>query len=711
MQVRKIRILITMLVWIILISLTALVAQSHYKDIAYPPLNPIHVPEVERVELENGMILYLVEDHELPTIGLSARIGVGSIYEPTDKVGLAGITGSVMRTGGTHKMSGDDMDELLESIAASVETAIGLTSGSAVMSVLKEDLETGLSVLADVLMNPAFPEEKIELEKVQARSSIARRNDNVNGLAFREFGRLIYGSHSAYARRPEYASIDAITRDDLIAFHKRYCHPDNVMLGVWGDFDTAELITKIQDAFQGWKRSGFEKSATPPAPYEFDRSVNFIRKEDVNQSTILIGHIGGLRSNPDYFALQVMNDILSGSFSSRLFQQVRSAQGLAYAVFGAFRANFNYPGTFYVGCMTKSETTVKAIRSLLREVEMIRKEEATERELALAKESFLNSFVFNFDTRREVVNRLMTYEYYGYPKDFLEKTKEEIEKTTGEDILRVAQKYLKPDQVRILVVGNDKDFDEPLSVLGNVKKIDISIPIPQEKVIKATKETIAKGKELIDQAVSASGGAEAFQAIKTLQWKGTMSVTAPRGEMAMNVEFLVAYPDRLRVKMSTPMGQMTQIMNGDQVWVVSPRGSFAAPPRQAQRMKENLWYDSVYLFKHANQQGVVTQYLGSEEVDGQKYEVVSITPKGMKGFKVFLHAETLMPEKMQYQGWAMAGAPVSAMTDLSDFREAEGVKIPFQSVGSQEGKKVQEVTIREVVVNAEVDESQFSIEK
>ena len=682
-------------------------AQSHYKDLQYPPLNPIHVPQVERIELENGMILYLVEDHELPTVRISARIGVGSIYEPPEKVGLAAITGAVMRTGGTHKMSGDEMDELLEGIAASVETGIGRTSGSAFMSVLKEDLDTGLSVLADVLMNPAFPEEKIELQRVQARSAIARQNDDVTGIALREFNQLIYGSQSMYARQSEYETIDAITRNDLIAFHKEYFHPDNVMLGAWGDFQKDELVEKIKDVFKDWKKVGFQRAPTPPVPYEFDRSVNFIPKEDVNQSTILIGHIGGLRNNPDYFALRVNNLILSAAFIGRLFRHIRSDQGLAYAVLGRYSANFDYPGTFYVGCITKSETTVKAIRSLLHEVEMIRKEEVTDQELALAQESFLNAFVFNFDTRRELVGRLMTYEYYGYPKDFLQKTKEGIEKTTKADVLRVAQEYLKPGQVRILVVGNDQDFDEPLSVLGDVNEIDISIPTPQEEVSEATQETLARGEDLIDRAITASGGPAAFHAVNTLRWKGTMSVTTPQGEMAMDLDFFVAYPDRMRLDTSAPMGQMSQILNGDQAWGVAPGVSRPAPPQQVQEMKENLWHNIVYLFKHADQQGLTAQYLGGEEVDGQKCEVILITPPGMKGFKLFLNSETMMPAQMQYQAMSPSGAPASTVTSLSDFRGVEGMILPFKSVVSQDGKEVQEITINEILVNPEIDESQF----
>jgi predicted Zn-dependent peptidase len=173
-----------------------------------------------------------------------------------------------------------------------------------------------------------------------------------------------------------------------------------------------------------------------------------------------------------------MNKILGGGFTGRLFKNVRSREGLAYSVFGSYSANYDYPGEFYVGCMTKSESTVYAIRAMLKEVEKIKEAEVTDEELALAKESFLNSFVFNFDTKGEIVRRRMIYEYFGYPEDFLMKTKENVEKVTKADVLRVAKKHLKPDTVQILVVGRPEEFDQPLSTLGEVNEIDITIPPP-----------------------------------------------------------------------------------------------------------------------------------------------------------------------------------------------------------------------------------------
>jgi len=451
---------------------------KNYKNLKYPRLGEIQMPEVKKVTLDNGMKLFLLEDHELPLINISAMIRTGSVYEPADKVGLASICGEVMRTGGTKKRTGEQIDELLESIAASVETSIGLDSGSASVSVLKEDIGTALEILSDVLQNPAFPEDKIELAKINRRSAIARRNDEPRSIARREYYKLIYGPDSVYARQTEYATINKITRDDLIEFHKHYFYPNNVRLAVYGDFDTEQMIKKIEDAFKDWKKGVVLLPPVPDVNYKYRSTVNLVRKDDINQANIYLGHIGTTMNDPDYFALVVMNRILGGGFTSRLFKNVRSRMGLAYSVFGNYAANYNYPGVFYVGCQTKSQAALKAINAMTDEIKSLTEAEVTDEELSIAKESFLNTFVFNFDSRGKIINRLVEYDYYGYPEDFLFQVRSNVEKVTKKDVLRVAQEHLKPDSLQITIVGRPADFDQPLSVLGTVNEIDITIPNP-----------------------------------------------------------------------------------------------------------------------------------------------------------------------------------------------------------------------------------------
>lgn len=681
-------------------------AQKDYRELEFPPLNDIITPTPTRVVLDNGIILYLVEDRRLPMINLSARIGVGAVNEPADKTGLAGITGAVMRTGGSTTMSGDEIDETLEGLGAAVETGIGPVSGSAFMSVLKDNIDTVLPILADVLMNPAFPEDKIELEKVTARSTISRRNDDPTNMGFREFRKLIYGSESVYARHTEYATIDAITRDDLVAFHQAWLHPDNTMLGVWGDFDTDEMVKKISDVFGGWEKAGFKRPDLPGVDYTFDSSVNYIKKDDINQSTVVIGHIGGLMNNPDYFALRVMNDILSGGFSGRLFRNVRSEQGLAYAVFGIYSANYTYPGIFYVACMTKSETTVQAARSLLHEVERMKTDEITEEELNLAKDSFLNSFVFNFDTRREIINRQMTYEYYGYPQDFLEKTKTEVEKVTVEDVQRVARKYLQPDKVRIVVVGNDEDFDEPLTVLGEVNEIDVTIAVPAIEAPEATEDDMARGRALLERSVEALGGSEAFAAVTGIRETGSLNMITPQGEMAMDVETLVSFPGNIRSVLQTPMGEMQQLKIGGQAWMVSPMGTRQLPPPMLKEMDATMWRSLVYLYGQIDAEGLTVQHTGQETFDGVVTEALLITPPGLDPFRLYLDAETMLPVKTAAQSMTQSG-PAETETIYGDYREVAGLKLPFEKTRTRNGQPDGGSVTETIEINPEIPQDAF----
>ncbi|NIM90536.1 MAG: insulinase family protein [Candidatus Aminicenantes bacterium] len=463
---------------LIFLGVSSVFAQKGPKDkFVFGPLNPIKMPKVETVELKNGLKLFLVEDHEYPTIDLRAMVHTGSVYEPASKIGLASLTAQALRTGGTTFQTGDEIDQELETMAATIETYMSRDNGYIMVSVLKEDIDKALKILTDILMNPAFAEDKIRLEKIMQSSVISRRNDEIMQIANREFGKLIYGRDNPYARHPEYATIAAVTREDIVDFYKRYFYPNNTIMAVWGDFDAKSMTSKIRNTLGKWKSAKLNIPAVPTVKYQYKYTVNLIDKPDVNQSNIMIGHIGGLRSNPDFPALNVMNSILSWD---RMFKKIRTDEGLAYAVWGYYGASYQYPGIFSNGAQTKSESTVYAIDLMLKQMKRITEEEVTDDELARAKDEYLNTFVFNFDSKDKIVRRTMTYAYYNYPLDFMEKIKAKVEKVTKADVLRVAKEYLRTDKVQILVVGKKEDFDKPLSALGPVNVIDITIPSPPQ---------------------------------------------------------------------------------------------------------------------------------------------------------------------------------------------------------------------------------------
>lgn len=474
--------IITMLVVLLLrVPVRADNSPKHYTELKFPPLPEIQLPEYTRFQLENGLTVYLMEDRELPLVSGSALFRSGSRFESADKVGLALLTGTVMRTGGTSTHSPDQLNQLLEQKAAAVETSIGTTAGSGSFSALSEDLEEVFSLFAEVIKEPVFAEEKLEFAKRQLRGSISRRNDDPENIAEREFDKLIYGKESPYARTLEYENLNKISREDLVKFYQTYFHPEKMILGIVGDFETETMRQLIVEKFGNWQPS--IKSEIPPLPAvsQAQKSGIFVVEQpQLTQSYVQIGHLAGELNNPDYPALSVLNGVLNG-FGGRLFNNIRTREGLAYSVYAVWNPSYDYPGVFLTGGQTRTDATVPFIQALNAEIEKIRNSKISEEELAYAKESTLNSFIFNFEDPAQTLSRLMRYEYYGYPEDFIFRYREGVEATTAADVQRVARAYLQPEKMVTLVVGNIEAIEPSLSSLGNnvqITSIDVTIPEP-----------------------------------------------------------------------------------------------------------------------------------------------------------------------------------------------------------------------------------------
>jgi zinc protease len=452
----------------------------HYTELTFPTLPEIEIPKYDRYQLKNGMIVYLMEDHQLPLIGGNAIIRTGSRLEPPEQVGLAQLTGTVLRTGGTQFHTPKEVNELIDQNAAIIETSIGTSSGNASFNALKEDIEPVFQLFAEILRYPIFDAKQVNLAVNQQKGEISRRNDDPGDIASREFPKLIYGESSPYARISEYATLENISREDLVNFSGTYFRPDEIILGVVGDFDAQQMKALIEKTFGDWTPPTTPAKIAPPdASQKYTDGVFLVNQPQLTQSNILLGHLGGKFSNPDYPSLSVMNEVLNG-FGGRLFNQLRSRQGLAYTVYGFWGAGYDYPGMFLAGGQTRSETTVTFVQSLLKELERLRTQPIAQAELDLAKDSILNSFVFKFANPAQILSRLMTYEYYGYPADFIFKYQRRVQATTIQDIQRVAQQYLQPNQIVTLVVGNDRAIQPPLSQLGsNIKAVDVTIPQPK----------------------------------------------------------------------------------------------------------------------------------------------------------------------------------------------------------------------------------------
>jgi len=453
-------------------SAPAASAQKHAdpRTMTFPPLK-FQIPKAERVQLKNGMVVYLLEDHELPIVNLTVYLNAGSIYEPADKVGLASLTGSVLRSGGTLATPPDKLDRELEFMASSIESSINADNASVSLSTLTRNLDRTLALFAEVMMQPAFDPSRVELARMQAIEGIRRQNDDPKAIANRELSRAVYPGHPL-SRIPTLATVKSITRQDMIDFQKRYFYPSNTICAVAGDFDRAKLLASLEQLFAGWQNRTPDFPAVPMPKDDPTPAVLHVQK-DVNQSVIRMGHLGIDKNNPDLYALKVMDFILGGGFTSRLTQEIRSNQGLAYNVDSYFETGRRFRGPFIAETETKSESTVKATTLMRSIIAAMTQAEVSDRELKLAKDSIINSFLFGFARSDAVVNQRARLEFYGYPEGYLENYRDNIARVTKADVLRVAKKYLHPDAMKLVVVGDEKKFDQPLSVFGTVREVPL----------------------------------------------------------------------------------------------------------------------------------------------------------------------------------------------------------------------------------------------
>jgi zinc protease len=576
---------------------TALAQVKDVREIKSPPLRSFSMPQPKRIELANGMVIFIQEDKELPLIRGNATIRGGARDVPAAKAGLTGIYGQAWRTGGTAKQTGDELDQFLESRAASVETRGDNDSSSVSLDVLKGDFDAVFPIWLELLRNPQFRQEKIDLAKTQANTAISRRNDEPGGILGREVTKLGYGPDSPYARQSEYATIAAITRQDLLDFHKRTVHPNNIILSFIGDFDAAQLEKRLRDTFSSWQR-GPQVAKPDPAITPAKPGIYFAAKDDVTQANIAMVHAGIERNNPDYPALQVMNEIFSGGFSGRLMQRLRSERGLTYGVGGGVNAGWDYPGLFRVQMATKSETAIESVEALRGEVARLVNDPVTEAEISLAKESILNAYVFTMDTRQKALSQRVLLEFYGFPPDYFTKYPSLVQQVTAADVQRVAKKYVNPNNLAVLVVGKQSAFEKPLSSLGEVRTIDITIPSADAGATAGGSNP--GGLALVRKVQEFVGGKAALDAVNAVRVTSSRNMVTPQGPMSGESVTLVRYPDSLRQEMTLPVGKITSVVSPAAAFVITPMGTQDLPGSQRDQALGELKSEILNVLKNVD---------------------------------------------------------------------------------------------------------------
>jgi zinc protease len=443
-------------------------------QLSFPALE-FNLPDIERLELANGVQLYLKEDNELPLVQVTALIGAGAIDLPRQLTGFDELFAETWRTGGTSALDPSQLEERLDLLAADLGASMGPYSTQLDLSVRAEDFDEGLSIVADLLRHPGFSAAKLDLARLKAQEDVRRQNDLPQSIAQRLLMASLYPGHPL-GDSPTLESLELIERGHLLEFHDRHFAPNNLYLAISGDFDRTRLLRQLEQLFGDWPVKQVDDQQIPalqPGPIA---SIQYVDK-DIPQTTVLIGDLGLTKDNPDQYAVRVMNFILGGGgFNSRMMQEIRSDRGLAYSVYSYFQVGRKLPGPFIAGTETRSATvgqTLELMRGIMND---LRNNPVSADELRVAKESLINSFVFGFDDSHAIVSQQMRLDLFDYPEDYLRGFRDRIAAVTVEDVLRVAKSYLRPDRQQIVLVGDADEFTAELGSLGLAV-----MPVPAEQ--------------------------------------------------------------------------------------------------------------------------------------------------------------------------------------------------------------------------------------
>jgi zinc protease len=752
--------------WVVCLLAVSLSAEAQTRN--WPseaPPRPLQAraakfPPYEIQTLPNGLQVVAVLHHEQPAVTMRLLVRAGAASDPKDKLGLARLTASLLDQG-TATKSAQEMNDAIDFIGGAMGASAGTDLTFAHIVVMKDSFETGMRMLSDMARRPAFAASEIERQRQQTLSSLRVSLEDPEYVANSVFDRLVYGFHPyglPDIGTPE--TLASISRNDIVAFHQRYFTPNNTILAVVGDVTAEEAFSMAKKVFGDWERREVvaQKYSDPPEP---TRRVVIVNKPDAVQTEVRVGHIGIPRSHPDYMALNLAIRILGGEGSNRLHQVLRTERGLTYGAQANMDA-LKETGDFQAETNTRSDATTEVLRLIVDEFWRLQRDRVGNLELDNAKAYLTGSFPLTIETPDSIAMQVVTVLFYGLPLQELQTFRERVNAVTVDDIQRVARTYLRPDRLSVVLVGNASTFSSQLRGVGfgtfetvelgdldlvaaNFKRastraggageagrvgrageaggassdrwsarLQPSVAYQQApaavQAAPAAAEEGAKAETLLDRAISAKGGLDKLRALKTIVATQTVSTRiaagrSPEGITTFDTTNYIQYPDRLRIETRIADGMNIQACDGAEVWVKDQRGVREQPESVARQVRAGLRRDVVALLLAARSGSLKPRILPNvKNAAGVTDQVLELSAPDLNPILLFVNSESGLIDKLAF----VDDAPSKPLVEetFSDYRDVDGIKIPFQGA-RRVGTQSVERKSTSVKLNAPVDPSLF----
>jgi zinc protease len=673
--------------------------------------------------LANGLQVIAVSHHEQPAVSLRLLVRAGAAQDPDDKPGVAALLASLLDQGTTSR-SAEQIANSIDSIGGALGTGAGTDLSFVNAIVMKDSLNFGLDLVADIAQHPAFAAEEIERQRQQSLSGMRVSYEDPEFLANVVFDRLVYGQHP-YGR-PQNGSpetLTALTREDLAAFHRTWFGANNAILAIVGDVTPEEAFAGAERAFGKWTQVNVPaaKPADPPPP---TRRVVVIDKPGAVQTEIRVGNIGIPRKSDDFMALDLAAKVLGGEGANRLHRVLRSERGLTYGAEADFNA-LKHSGDIVAKTNTRSETTGETLRLMVDEVWRLLRDRVGDRELEGAQEYLTGSFPLTIETPSQIALQVLNAVFFGLDMNELQTYRERVSAVTVEDVQRVARNYLHPDRLTIVLVGDASAFTKQLPGVGFDKfdvipaaDLDLSAadlrrkpanrpgghlqPVSYTVPMIGTAQRGDDAKALLNKAIAAKGGLAKLQGIKTVKAEGTMSVATAGKPATFKYVQYVQYPDRFRTDGEMPGGQLTQVFADGKFWIRDANGAKELDAQSSEPVRAIAARDMVRLLVRAAAGELAVRSVDTDTED-PLVAAIEISGPGVSPVTLIVNRDNGLIEQMRYVT-ALEGRCVET---YSDYRNVSGIQVPFHTVQRRGPMSPVERDVRTIHFNVPLDAALF----